>query len=266
MNVLSLDQINFRDLGGLPAAGGSTRRGVLFRSEGPRYMTPQHRSELRQLGITSVFDLRSPQEREDYPHTWHDPACLVLAMEVEADLRVFGNEGRSRLLQGREPEIAIETMCETYREIPKALLPHWPVIAERILDRDGISLVNCTAGKDRTGVAVALLLELVGVKPEAIEADYLRSQIFGDNMRQAGTLEPGFMASYGFLPSRGQTDALVGVRSDYLAAARGEVDRGWAGLSGYFEAAGLTTAHQLELRARLVASQQAMDFQRGQAR
>jgi hypothetical protein len=68
-------------------------------------------------------------------------------------------------------------------------------------------MVNCTAGKDRTGVAIALLLELAGVPRDAIVEDYMRSAIFGENLVRAGELEPGMMASFGFMPSAAQVDA-----------------------------------------------------------
>ena len=113
-------------------------------------------------------------------------------------------------------------------------------------------LLNCTAGKDRTGVAIALLLELAGVSREVIVDDYMRSKVFGENLVKAGELEPGMMASFGFMPSPGQVDALIGVRPDYLEAAWEELARGWSDVPGYFAAAGLDEAMQRRIRALLV--------------
>ncbi|NBU84732.1 MAG: tyrosine-protein phosphatase [Sphingomonadaceae bacterium] len=247
-----LTSLNFRDLSGLPAAGGRVRPGTLYRSEGPRNFSAEQLAELRSLNIRAIIDLRSSQERAEAPHEWHNDHCHWLGLDVEADLRVFGFEGRERLSKGPEPEIAIETMRETYRFIPRSLLNHWRAIAETLLDERVPALVNCTAGKDRTGVAVALLLELAGVSREVILLDYLASSIFGDNMFRAGTIEPGFMGSYGFLPSPGQIDALVGVRPDYLEAAWDEVDQVHGGSVRYFEQAGLDAKVQAALRTILV--------------
>ena len=69
---------------------------------------------------------------------------------------------------------------------------------------------------------------------------------------RAGTIEPGFMGSYGFLPSPGQIDALVGVRPDYLEAAWDEVDQVHGGSVRYFEQAGLDAKVQAALRTILV--------------
>lgn len=245
-------RLNFRDIGGLTAAGGLTRRGVLFRSEGPRNFTSEQLGRLRAMDFRSIVDLRSAREREEMPHDWHGPDCRWLGLDVNADLRVFGHEGRERLIKGPEPEIAISTMAETYREIVGALLPHWPVIAEALLAGEVPMLLNCTAGKDRTGVAIALLLELAGVSRDVIVEDYLRSKVFADNLIRDGELEPGMMGSYGFMPSPGQVDALIGVRADYLEAAWDEIAREWSDVPGYFAAAGLDTATQRGIRARLV--------------
>lgn len=247
-----IETLNFRDLGGLPATGGQVRQGRLYRSEGPRNFSASQLAELRALGIQAIVDLRSAEERAETPHLWQGSDCQWLELDVDVDLRVFGNEGRERLLVGPDPIIAIDTMKEIYRSIPISLMRHWPVIVDTMKENERPTLVNCTAGKDRTGVAIAFMLELLGVSREAIMRDYLSSHVFGENMYRAGTIEAGFMGSYGFMPSAGQIDALVGVRPDYLEAAWDEVEQQWSGLGGYFEAAGISQRAQFALRTHLV--------------
>jgi protein-tyrosine phosphatase len=249
-----LAHLNFRDVGGLASAEGKRlREGILYRGEGPRNFSTNDLAVLASLGIATIVDLRSAGERAEMPHSWHGQDCQWLGLDVNADLRVFGNEGRERLSTGGDTAIAIATMEDTYREIPAALLPHWPVIGEVLRAGALPVLINCTAGKDRTGVAVALLLELAGVSRAVIMADYLRSDVFGANMLREGTVEPGFMASYGFLPSQGQMEALIGVRPEYLHAAWTEIEQTWSGVVAYFEAAGLNRPLQRELRDLLIA-------------
>ena len=199
--VSVLGDLNFRDLGGLPAGGAQIRPGVLFRSEGPSNFLPHHAAAIGSLGIRTICDLRSQVERDASPHAWRDASCRWRGLSVNADLRVFGHEGRERLIRGPDPQIAIDTMVETYREIAHALVPHWQEIAEIFLNDEAPVLVNCTAGKDRTGLVVAILLEVAGVPRDAIMDDYLRSGIFGENLRRGGNLEAAFRASYGFVPS-----------------------------------------------------------------
>jgi protein-tyrosine phosphatase len=247
-----INSLNFRDLGGLRAADGQVRHSKLYRSEGPRNFSAAQFSQLQALNIRAIIDLRSVEERDDIPHSWHSADCQWLGLEVDADLRVFGDDGRERLRQGPDPAIAIDTMTQTYRSIPKSLARHWPVITKTLIGGGSPTLVNCTAGKDRTGVAIAFLLEHVGVPREIIMQDYLASRVFGENMMRAGTLEAGFMGSYGFMPSPGQVEALVGVRTEYLEAAWDEVDQNWSGMNGYFEASGINKNAQAGLQLSLI--------------
>jgi protein-tyrosine phosphatase len=257
-----LAKLNFRDLGGLPARGGVVRRGVLFRAEGPANLAPEHRSELRSLGIGYVFDLRSSEERKRHPHDWHDEECRVLDMQVNADLRVFGNDGSERLSVGEDAQLAIDIMCETYREIPDALAPHWKTVGECLLEGRP-TMINCTAGKDRTGVAVAILLEMLGTPRDAILHDYRRSEIFGENLRRSGALEDGFQSSFGFMPSPPQVEALIGVRRDYLQAAWDEIEAKHRSVSRYLADAGLAKDMQIKLQSLLVAQDIASTHQGG---
>jgi protein-tyrosine phosphatase len=249
---MPLGNLNFRDLGGLVAKGGQLRHRVLYRSEGPSNFSPEEFAALQAMNIRAIVDLRSVRERDEAPHDWHGPDCRRLELDVNVDLRVFGNEGRERLSAGGDESIAIETMSDTYREIPGALLPHWKAVGETLLEGGAPMLINCTAGKDRTGVAVALLLELAGVPRGAILQDYMRSVRFGENLVRSGSLEPGLMQSYGFLPSPPQIDALIGVRAAYMDAAWDVIARGWSGLDAYFEDAGLDGTMQRRIRSLLV--------------
>jgi len=248
---MDLAKLNFRDLGGIGAQDGSIRHGVLFRAEGPANFTPDHHAHLRSLGISYIFDLRSAREREVHPHDWQDDDCRWLGLEVNADLRVFGNDGRERLSLGDDVRLAIDIMCETYREIPDALAPHWVTIGESLLEGRP-AIVNCTAGKDRTGVAVAVLLEMLGVDRDAILHDYNRSNIFGENLRRGGTLEDDVRNSFGFLPAAEQVDALIGVRSEYLQAAWNQIESGHGTIARYLAESGLDEATQSNLRRLLV--------------
>jgi protein-tyrosine phosphatase len=249
---MPLTSLNFRDLGGLPARGGMLRQGVLYRSEGPINFSREGRAALQALKFRTIVDLRSARERDEAPHDWHDFNCSWLGLDVNVDLRVFGNDGRERLSAGSDEALAIDIMAETYRELPGALLPHWKTIAETAVEGGVPMLINCTAGKDRTGVAVALLLELAGVPREAILTDYMQSIRFGENLVRSGEVEPGFMQSYGFMPSPLQIDALIGVRADYLEAAWDEIANGWSGLEHYFEEAGVDGGLQRRIRGLLV--------------
>src|SRR3546814_7858279 len=90
--TLVLSELNFRDVGGLPAHEGKrVREGVLFRSEGPAAMLPQHLDAMRSIGFGLVCDLRSSNERTAAPNSWCDERTRLLDVEITADLRADGN-------------------------------------------------------------------------------------------------------------------------------------------------------------------------------
>src|SRR3546814_9409940 len=72
-------------------------------------------------------------------------------------------------------------MLVNYRDMPRALLPHLHLLIEAIIAGEMPMLVHCTAGKDRTGVTIAVLLLALGVSREDVVRDYLRSDVFADN-------------------------------------------------------------------------------------
>lgn len=246
-------RLNIRDLGGLPTARGQVRHGVLFRSEGPKNFVGRHRDELCAIGIRAIFDLRSAGERDEAPHDWQDGDCLWLHCDMNQDLRAADRTEWERLREGDDAAAGIAVMAQNYAAMPAALLAHWRPMAEALLGGRTPALINCTAGKDRTGVAVAALLDLLEVPRDAILADYRRSEIFGRNMAIEGSIERGFMDSFGFVPGPAVIAALVGVRDEILGAALDEVAARWGGTPGYFEAAGLNGAMQDNLRAVLTA-------------
>src|SRR3546814_4485370 len=69
--------------------------------------------------------------------------------------------------------------------MPRALLSHLHLLVEAIIAGEMPMLVHCTAGKDRTGVTIAVLLLALGVSREDVVRDYLRSDVFADNVQMA---------------------------------------------------------------------------------
>jgi protein-tyrosine phosphatase len=235
----ALSKLNFRDIGGLPTEdGGLLRPGVIYRSEGPASFEPIHRNELVTLGIRLVCDLRADAEREKAPNDWAGAARL-LNLDITADLRVETNEGWQTLKADPSPEAGKRALVANYSAIPGAIRPHLRDLIEAIVDGETPVLVHCTAGKDRTGVLMALLLKALRVSDDLIVADYLRSDIFAQNLRLRGGIHEQFEETFGFRPSESLIDAMIGVDIDLLNAALDAVARQWGSIDGYFVAAGI---------------------------
>ena len=161
--------LNFRDAGGYPAAGGGrTRWRRLLRSDGLHRLEPAAGAILAGLGLRTVLDLRTSYEAEIAPSPIDDLASSgALTMHVS--------------LIGEDLAAVPADLGEIYDYI----IDHRGAAigaAVRCLARPaGLpALVHCTAGKDRTGVVVALVLAAAGVPDRFIAADYALTGVYID--------------------------------------------------------------------------------------
>ena len=167
--------VNFRDLGGYPAADGRrVRWRTLFRADGLSNLSERDRGVIRQLGVATVVDLRTTLEVErgrfpveDIPVDFHNLPLLVQIPDPASFEIVPG------LLASQYQEMAREASGQiaTVLTLLARQATH-PVV------------IHCTAGKDRTGVMVAVLLGLLGVPDEIIVTDYALSARAMDRLRQ----------------------------------------------------------------------------------
>jgi protein tyrosine/serine phosphatase len=167
--------VNFRDLGGYPAADGrQVRWRTLFRADGLSNLSDRDRGIVRQLGVATVIDLRTPVELErgrfpveDIPVDFRNLPLLSTIPDPTRFEIVPGLLATSYQEMAREASDQIATVL--------TLLAHQashPVI------------IHCTAGKDRTGVMVAVLLGLLGVPDAIVVTDYALSARAMDRLRQ----------------------------------------------------------------------------------
>ncbi len=172
--ILSLDGVrNFRDFGNYPSRfGGRVQSGRLFRSGHYAEATDIDVSTIAALGIHVQVDLRRPDERERQPGKWTAPEVITHddGRETQAPHEWF----LKRVGAGAE---AAETWMTDYYRVAPFKLHHtemfrdWFVALTKLSDNGG-ALVNCAAGKDRTGILCALTHHVLGVSPEHIRIDY----------------------------------------------------------------------------------------------
>jgi len=166
--------LNFRDLGGYPSAGGErVRWGRVFRSDGLSELTDADTAYLRGIGIRAIHDFRHAGERARAPSRLPADAGWRLV-----DLAI-GDEAGERpelielVLRGEVREVGIDMMVDIYLAIVREHAATFGRLIGHLADPDGLpALFHCAAGKDRTGIAAALLLALLGVDDETILDDY----------------------------------------------------------------------------------------------
>jgi protein-tyrosine phosphatase len=156
---------NLHDLGGTPTPAGPIQAARLFRSANPDGLTAEGWQQLRDAGIRTIVDLRNDDEPVG---TVRPPALPVVRRPIEDQSDDdFMREWGDRL---GSPEY--------YPEI----LRRWPGLVAAavaaIADAPpGGVLIHCMAGRDRTGMITAIVLELLGADRETIYADYVRAAI-----------------------------------------------------------------------------------------
>jgi hypothetical protein len=233
---------NVRDVGGLPlTGGGATRSGVLLRSANLRSITPGTVRHLVDVfGLRLVIDLRTAREIN------HDGPSAVADAGVKTVALSFIPEDDTPL-----PETGDDT-DPLLRSYLGYLVDRTEnvVTAVRLLGAPdaGPALVHCAAGKDRTGVLVALVLDAVGVERAAVIADYALSAEKVEAMFRRWTTAAGVEMPADLTPHlpRPEVIATVLARLDDEHGRRGR-----GGAEGWLRANGLDDATLQRLRARL---------------
>jgi protein-tyrosine phosphatase len=158
---------NLRDAGGWPTAdGGSMRLGVLYRADDPTRLTDAGRAAIEGLRLEAVVDLR--QESQVARSAGFVDATRTYCLPTVD--RVLDPDDVRELAEPADLADLYEDMLERGGEqLAKAV----EAVAEST--ERGPVLVHCAAGKDRTGLVVALVQSALGVPPEAIVAEYARS-------------------------------------------------------------------------------------------
>ena len=221
---------NFRDVGGyLTADGHTVRPGLLYRSGSVGSLALAGQVKLSSLGVTSIVDLRTREERAADMSNW--PAMAVPRYWARDYSMSLGELGK-QLADPRQltAEGLTSMMAQSYRGLPLEQAPGYRVLFARLLEGRGATLVNCTAGKDRTGVGTALVLTALGVPYETVRADFVLSNDAPGRKSLTGQLPPAMRA----IPPE-VLRVLGGVDGSWLDAAFDQIVRDYGSVEGFLE-------------------------------
>jgi len=248
---------NFRDCGGYPTRDGRVvRRGLLFRSGQFPLASDGDVAALGAINFHTIVDLRRPLERETNPNRrWEDFAACVIEHPGFGDEVYLPPHLAAFETAGESAESARAAMLQIYREMPfdpmilELYRDYFTVLAEA----EGPVLVHCAAGKDRTGVAVALTHHILGVNEEHMLANYLANSrteleksIATDRMRE-------FFGREGRPVSDEAIRTILEVNRDYLEEAFKAMHARHGSLDGYLsDAVGVTAAQRAAIRERFL--------------
>jgi protein tyrosine/serine phosphatase len=224
---------NTRDLGGLPCATGTTRHGVVIRSDNISNLNEAGVKAMWEYGVNTVIDLRTQTEATHFPSPFaapdYGPQYVNLPVIDDAFMtRVNDTAGipeRYRLM--------VDHRQEAFGQIFNTLA--------RI---EGPAVVHCYAGKDRTGLVAAMLLSLAGVDDDAIAADYAETDIhLADRYKEwLASASPERLAS--------MRDELR-CQPEWMLGLLGHIDQRWGGVEPYLAAGGMEPGDLDRLKTKL---------------
>jgi protein-tyrosine phosphatase len=229
---------NFRDLGGYAGKDGRTVRWRhIFRSNHLGHLTETDIAVLRGIGLKSAFDFRGAEERSAAVCAIGEITVHSLPVEptVVAALR-------ARLAGGTalSPSDGIEVMRESYVGYVRQNTGRYRSLFAHLLGDSAPLVIHCTAGKDRTGFACALILHALGVSEDVISEDYLLTNRFYRRDPSASSDLPDEVRQ-----------VLGSVQAPFLAAAFDAVRTDYGDLESYFtDGLGLGRRERAALEAR----------------
>lgn len=242
---------NLRDIGGYKTADGQTVRWQrIYRGASLAFLSPEDGQKLMALGIKWVCDFRSEEEAAADPDILPDSAIGYLPLPALSNVDTRWQRLRILLLERNHLG---DTLVDLYTRIMidnNAAL--FGKLFEHVADEKNLPLlVHCSAGKDRTGIAMALLLRYLGVPESTVVADYTLSNLYYDYFRKIATPMLQRLAALGIRADEMQP--LLVANPNTLQTMLAYVDAKYGSIEKYLrEKVGLSDAVLAQVRANLL--------------
>lgn len=247
---------NTRDLGGLQTADGrSVREGQLIRSGEIDHIDAEGMARLDAMGVSAIVDLRTTSEATADPAAWPagtGPARYNFPVMEQESAEI--DQMRASIKSGTATfEQTDGLFLDAFSYIATDYTTELRALFDVLLEQpEGQAVVfHCSGGKDRTGVASALVLSALGVTPEEIAADFMMSNTLKDADRAAAKIAAEVNAAQGTNMTADAVWPSVGVREEYLDNFYESVRAAYGSVDAYLrEGIGLTDAEFERLRDR----------------
>lgn len=242
--------INFRDMGGYAAHGGRRvkwRR--LYRSGTLARLTPVDFERLDERDIRAVIDLRTTTEQQSEPNQWCRQRRIAYWSRDHNETFGHLHEMADRGIASAEE--ARQVMVNGFRQLPFQQAEAYAELIRRIAAGDVPIVFNCTAGKDRTGGAAALVLAVLGVPRETITADFTMTERAVDLQRAFRSRPDSNSERYERL-EQAVLDAIGGAHPNYITAFLDAVEDRCGSVEGYLEGLGFSPGDLRSIRQELL--------------
>ena len=245
---------NFRDLGGYTSADGKTLRwGMLYRSDKLSDLSETDEQYLERLGIRRIVDFRSELERSEEPNRIAPDSSIAIVNKPIAIEAAAIEQVKDRIVASDATAAEMgQLLISANRQMVEDFTPVYREYMQELLQADNYPTVfHCTAGKDRTGLAAALVLSAVGVPRETVMQDYLATNLYTAEYidRMVMLIKAGSL----FRANDEAIRALFAVDERYLNEAFAAIDEHYGSLDNYLSSGlGLGEAERSRLRELLL--------------
>ena len=226
---------NFRDLGGYRSEDGrQVKWGKLYRSATFADASRADQAALQTLKLDTFIDFRSAAEKIEEPNQLPDPPgfTIVDIPVLDDGNKALVGEVMERIETGNfEGFDANQSMLQANRQFADEFTPQFRTFIHTVLDADGAPVVwHCSAGKDRTGFAAAILLRILGVPQETVIQDYMASN---EPALEARSNQLRMLKLFKGEETAEKIAVLMGVEEAWLAAGFEEIDATWGNFDKY---------------------------------
>lgn len=226
---------NFRDLGGYATEDGrQVKWGTLYRAGTLAHASDNDLRNLAALNLSALIDFRSTGEKAEEPNRLPEPAPfqVVAIPTLDDGNKALVGEVMERVesgnFEGFDPDRA---MIKANRQFADEFTPQFRQFMHTVLQADGAPIAwHCSAGKDRTGFAAAVLLRVLGVPPRTVMQDYMASR---EHALEARSNQLLLLRVFKGEEAADKLAVMMGVEESWLNAAFQEIDARWGDFDTY---------------------------------
>jgi protein-tyrosine phosphatase len=217
----------------LPTASGTTRHGVVIRSDNISSLNTTGVQAMWEYGVNTVIDLRSESEVAKFPSPFAAPDYGPRYLNLPVIDDAFASKMGDSLGMGERYRLMVDHRQEALGKI-----------FSTIARLDGPAVVHCYAGKDRTGLVAAMLLSVAGADQNAIAADYAETDVH-------------LAQRYAEWLAAAPPERVESMRDElrcppeWMLGALDHIQQEWGGVDSYLEAAGMEPAEIAHLQTKL---------------
>lgn len=228
---------NFRDLGGYEASDGRHLKwGRIYRSSKLSRLSTSDIDYVHSLGVTLICDFRQTVEQELEPTVLseHSPHTVASLPVMPGSSQSFLDNLHNGVI---DLEDSVAFMESLNRDLVATQMPHYAKMFEFLLDENQRLLIHCASGKDRTGFAAALILDVLGVAQDEIVTDYLLTNACLPLDEEIARLSTQVTDGSGATVDHSVLRPMFEVRPQYILACFHEIEQRYASKQEFYQAA-----------------------------